>query len=118
MSIALSAEITASANTTIKAHCIHRLWNNVSETIKATAATTPNRGNAVGPYAKTRRVATGKLTSPSKIDPNLTAARPSQQKTARETTAMAHDSLRARMAMWRFTANDPIASASPGGCEP
>jgi hypothetical protein len=80
-----------SANTAINAHCIPRLRKNVSERINAEAAKIPNKGNAIDPYEKTNRLAVGRLTSmPSKMEPNLTAAKPSQQNTTRKTAAIAH----------------------------
>src|SRR5438552_10151083 len=79
----LNAQTASNAVAANNAHPIHRLWNMRSERMKAAAARTPNRGNAIGPYVRATRLMMGKLrwiSMPSKIDPNLTAAQPSQQK--------------------------------------
>ena len=90
----LNAQTASSAKATNNAHAIHRLWNMKSERTKVAATTTPNRGNATGPYVKASRLTVGKLrriSIPSKTDPNLTAAQPIQQKATRKPIATAHD---------------------------
>ena len=105
---ALNPQMMRRAKPAIKTHCIHRLRNKTLRRMKAAAATIPNRGNATGPYVTASRFAAGNLCSmpmPWKMDPNFTAAKPSQQKAIRKKTARSHDSLRTWLAPWRFTAN-------------